>query len=34
MIVYGQTHDPEGNEVIKEKTTDGRTTHWVPLVQK
>ena len=34
MIVYGQTHDPEGNEVIKEKTKDGRTTHWVPSVQK
>ena len=34
MIVYGQTHDPEGNEVIKEKTKDGRTTHWVPSLQK
>lgn len=34
MIVYNQTHDPEGNEVTKEKTGDGRTTHWVPLVQR
>tara|TARA_Y100000034_G_C6877515_1_gene401559 strand:+ start:354 stop:1160 length:807 start_codon:yes stop_codon:yes gene_type:complete len=34
MIVYNQTHDPEGNEVTKEKTKDGRTTHWVPLVQR
>ena len=33
MVVYGQTHDPEGNEVIKEKTKDGCTTHWVPKVQ-
>ena len=34
MIVYGQSQDPEGNEVVKEKTKDGRTTHWVPSVQK
>ena len=34
MVVYGQKQDPEGNEVIKEKTSDGRTTHWVPSVQK
>ena len=34
MIVYGQKKDPEGNDVIKEKTDDGRTTHWVPSVQK
>ena len=34
MVVYGQKQDPEGNEVIREKTDDGRTTHWVPLVQK
>ena len=34
MVVYGQKHDPEGNPVIKEKTDDGRSTHWVPEVQK
>ena len=34
MVVYGQKTDPEGNTVIKEKTDDGRTTHWVPEVQK
>jgi formamidopyrimidine-DNA glycosylase len=33
MVVYGQKHDPEGNPVIKEKTDDGRSTHWVPEVQ-
>ena len=33
MVVYGQEKDPEGNDVIKEKTDDGRTTHWVPSVQ-
>ena len=34
MVVYGQKTDPEGNEVIREKTDDGRTTHWVPSVQR
>ena len=34
FLVYNQKKDPEGNEVIKEKTPDGRTTHWVPEVQK
>tara|TARA_B100000900_G_C20581458_1_gene717715 strand:- start:65 stop:874 length:810 start_codon:yes stop_codon:yes gene_type:complete len=33
FAVYGQKQDPEGREVIKEKTRDGRTTHWVPEVQ-
>lgn len=33
FAVYNQLQDPDGNEVIKEKTTDGRTTHWVPAVQ-
>ena len=33
MVVYGQKRDPEGNLVIKEKTDDGRSTHWVPEVQ-
>jgi len=32
--VYGKKHDPQGNEVIREQTDDGRTTHWVPSVQK
>ena len=34
FLVYNQTHDPDGNEVIKETTEDNRTTHWVPSVQK
>lgn len=34
MLVYGQEYDPDGNEVVKEETEDGRTTHWVPEVQK
>jgi len=33
FAVYNQKTDPDGNEVIKEKTDDGRTTHWVPSVQ-
>lgn len=32
--VYGRKHDAAGNEVIKEETLDGRTTHWVPKVQR
>lgn len=34
FAVYGQKIDPDGNEVIKEKTKDGRMTHWVPSIQK
>jgi len=34
MIVYGQKTDPLGNLVTREKTDDGRTTHWVPSIQK
>jgi formamidopyrimidine-DNA glycosylase len=34
FMVYGKSHDPKGNEVVREKTDDGRTTHWVPAVQK
>jgi formamidopyrimidine-DNA glycosylase len=34
FAVYGQKNDPDGNDVIKEKTKDGRMTHWVPAVQK
>ena len=34
FLVYGQRLDPEGREVIRELTPDGRTTHWVPEVQR
>jgi formamidopyrimidine-DNA glycosylase len=30
FAVYNQKTDPFGNKVIKEKTLDNRTTHWVP----
>jgi len=33
FLVYNQKKDPDGNSVIKEKTPDGRTTHWVPEIQ-
>ncbi len=34
FAVYGKKNDPAGNAVVKEKTDDGRTTHWVPSIQK
>lgn len=34
FLVYNQDEDPNGNKVVREKTEDGRTTHWVPAVQK
>jgi formamidopyrimidine-DNA glycosylase len=34
LRVYGKKKDPIGNEVVKEKTPDKRTTHWVPTIQK
>jgi len=34
FLVYNQKKDPDGNDVIKEKTPDGRTTHWVPEIQR
>ncbi len=34
FLVYGKKQDPLGNPVVREKTPDGRTTHWVPKVQK
>lgn len=34
FLVYNQKQDPYNNNVIKTKTPDGRTTHWVPEVQK
>jgi len=33
FAVYGRKSDPEGREIVKEQTKDGRTTHWVPTVQ-
>jgi len=33
FLVYGKKFDPEGNPVVREKTADKRTTHWVPKVQ-
>jgi formamidopyrimidine-DNA glycosylase len=32
--VYAQKQDPNGNTVVREETLDGRTTHWVPEVQR
>lgn len=32
--VYGKKFDPMGNPVISDKTRDGRTSHWVPAIQK
>jgi len=34
FLVYNQKVDPYNNKVIKTDTPDGRTTHWVPEVQK
>ena len=34
FVVYGNRTDPMGNPVVKEATLDGRTTHWVPAVQR
>jgi len=31
--VYGQKLDPVGNPVVRELTSDGRTTHWVQNLQ-
>tara|TARA_R100000808_G_C2155555_1_gene168656 strand:+ start:9934 stop:10737 length:804 start_codon:yes stop_codon:yes gene_type:complete len=33
FLVYNQKTDPDGNEVIREQTADGRTTHWCPAIQ-
>lgn len=33
FLVYNQKTDPDGNDVIKEQTADGRTTYWCPAVQ-
>tara|TARA_B100001093_G_scaffold519938_1_gene611568 strand:+ start:4406 stop:5212 length:807 start_codon:yes stop_codon:yes gene_type:complete len=34
FAVYNQKTAPCGNKIIKEKTLDKRTTHWVPAIQK
>lgn len=34
FVVYGNKTDLLGNEVIREETKDGRTTHWCPKVQR
>lgn len=34
FLVYNRKVDPEGNQVVKETTPDGRTTHWVPTLQR
>lgn len=34
LAVYRKDRDPLGNEVIREETKDGRTTHWVPSCQR
>lgn len=33
MKVYNKKLDPQRNPVVRQKTTDGRVTHWVPAVQ-
>tara|TARA_Y100000034_G_scaffold117394_1_gene156771 strand:- start:52 stop:861 length:810 start_codon:yes stop_codon:yes gene_type:complete len=33
FCVYGKSLDPSGRDVIRERTKDGRTTHWVPTIQ-
>mgnify|MGYP001179906210 CR=1 FL=1 len=34
FMVYNHKTDPKGNKVIKETTTDKRSTYWVPDIQK
>jgi DNA-formamidopyrimidine glycosylase len=34
FMVYNHKVDPLGNKVIKETTTDNRSTYWVPNIQK
>lgn len=33
FMVYNRNEDGLGNEVVREKTKDGRTTHWAPAMQ-
>lgn len=32
--IYGKKVDPHGNEIVTDSFADGRTTHWVPAVQR
>ena len=34
FLAYNRKVDEDGNEIIKEKTKDGRTTHWSPVRQR
>lgn len=34
FMCYGQRKDPDGNEIIREATPDGRITHWAPKRQR
>ena len=34
FAVYNQKYDPVGNKIVREQTQDGRTTFWVPEIQK
>jgi len=34
LKVYGKKEDEFGNKIVAEKTKDGRTTYWVPVLQK
>jgi len=34
LQVYGKKRDTMGNEIIREKTKDNRSTYWVPQLQK
>ena len=33
FLVYNQKMDPDGHEIIREQTADGRVTHWCPTIQ-
>ena len=33
FLVYGRKYDNYNNEIIREKTPDGRTSHWVKQIQ-
>ena len=34
FLVYNRKIDPDGNEVVKDLTPDGRRTYWVPTAQR
>lgn len=34
FAIYNQSKDPQGREVTRETTRDGRTTFWIPDIQK